>query len=166
MSAPQKSWTSGRLWDNVQRLFLDARIALNELPKWEKPFHVFWLLGPFFAVGGPPTAKNPKFWYGKKPPISKNAKNRKIENPVWQDFEPIFWGVKIWALKKGGHFWGSKKTPKIPPFFGPKNDPFFDPFFGAKKSTKKRTKKWVFLTPFLMIFCNNFLIIKKMIKNL
>ena len=50
MSAPRKSWTSGTLWDNVQRLFLDARTALNELPKWEKPFHVFWLLGPFFLL--------------------------------------------------------------------------------------------------------------------
>ena len=50
MSALQKSWTDGTLLDDVQRLFLDARIALNELPKWEKPFHIFWLLGPFFLL--------------------------------------------------------------------------------------------------------------------
>ena len=50
MSASQKLWTSGTLWNNVQRLFLDARAALNELPKWEKPFHIFWLLGPFFLL--------------------------------------------------------------------------------------------------------------------
>ena len=48
MSVSQKSWTSGTLWDNVQRLILDARAAHNELPKWEKPFHIVWLLGPFF----------------------------------------------------------------------------------------------------------------------
>ena len=38
------------LWDDVQSLILDARVALNELPKWEKPFHIFWLLGPFFLL--------------------------------------------------------------------------------------------------------------------
>ena len=50
MSASQKSWTDGTLLDDVQRLILDARTALNELPKWEKPFHIFWLLGPFFLL--------------------------------------------------------------------------------------------------------------------
>ena len=50
MSASQKSWTGGTLLEDVQRLILDARTALNELPKWEKPFHIFWLLGPFFLL--------------------------------------------------------------------------------------------------------------------
>ena len=50
MSASQKSWTDGTLLDDVQRLILDARTALKELPKWEKPFHIFWLLGPFFLL--------------------------------------------------------------------------------------------------------------------
>jgi O-antigen ligase len=36
--------------DDVQRLIVDARTALKELPKWEKPFHTFWLLGPFFLL--------------------------------------------------------------------------------------------------------------------
>ena len=38
------------LLDELQRLIVDARVALNELPKWEKPFHIFWLLGPFFLL--------------------------------------------------------------------------------------------------------------------
>ena len=50
MSASQKSWTGGTLLDDAQRLILNARTALNELPKWEKPFHIFWLLGPFFLL--------------------------------------------------------------------------------------------------------------------
>ena len=50
MSASQKSWTDGTLLDDVQRLILDARTALKELPKWEKPFHIFWLLGPFLLL--------------------------------------------------------------------------------------------------------------------
>ncbi len=50
MSVSQESWIGGTLWDDVQRLIMDARVALNELPKWEKPFHIFWLLGPFFLL--------------------------------------------------------------------------------------------------------------------
>ena len=50
MSASQKSWGSGTLWDDLQRLIADARTALAGLPKWEKPFHIFWLLGPFFLL--------------------------------------------------------------------------------------------------------------------
>ena len=50
MSASQKSWTDGTLLEDVQRLIVDARTALKELPKWEKPFHIFWLLGPFFLL--------------------------------------------------------------------------------------------------------------------
>ena len=50
MSASQKSWTDGTLLDDVQRLIVDTRTALRELPKWEKPFHIFWLLGPFFLL--------------------------------------------------------------------------------------------------------------------
>ena len=50
MSASQKSWTDGTLVEDVQRLIEEACTALRELPKWEKPFHVFWLLGPFFLL--------------------------------------------------------------------------------------------------------------------
>ena len=50
MSASQKSWPGGTLLDDMQRLILDTRTALNDLPKWEKPFHIFWLLGPFFLL--------------------------------------------------------------------------------------------------------------------
>ena len=50
MSASQKLWTDGTLLDDMQRLILDARTALRELPKWEKPFHILWLLGPFFLL--------------------------------------------------------------------------------------------------------------------
>ncbi len=50
MSASQKSWADGTLLEDVQRLIVDARTALNELPKWEKPFHIFWLFGPFFLL--------------------------------------------------------------------------------------------------------------------
>ena len=31
-------------------MILDARTALKELPKWDKPFHIFWLLGPFLLL--------------------------------------------------------------------------------------------------------------------
>ena len=50
MSASQKSWGGGTLWDDLQRLIVDARTALAGLPKWEKPFHIFWLLGPFILL--------------------------------------------------------------------------------------------------------------------
>ncbi len=50
MSGSQKSWCGETSWDDVKRLIVDARTALNELPKWEKPFHIFWLLGPFFLL--------------------------------------------------------------------------------------------------------------------
>ena len=46
MYAWQKSLGGEALWDDLQRLILDAQKALAGLPKWEKPFHVFWLLGP------------------------------------------------------------------------------------------------------------------------
>ncbi|MBL18714.1 MAG: ligase [Flavobacteriaceae bacterium] len=29
---------------------MDAQVALADLPRWEKPFHIFWLLGPFFLL--------------------------------------------------------------------------------------------------------------------
>ena len=50
MSTTQKLWTGGTLPDDAQRLIVDACTALNELPKWEKPFHIFWLLGPFIML--------------------------------------------------------------------------------------------------------------------
>ena len=50
MSDSQKSLGGGTLWDDLQRLIVDARTALADLPKWEKPFHIFWLLGPFILL--------------------------------------------------------------------------------------------------------------------
>jgi len=46
----QKSLGGAALWDDLQHLILDARAALAGLPKWEKPVHIFWLLGPFFLL--------------------------------------------------------------------------------------------------------------------
>ncbi|MEC8109145.1 MAG: O-antigen ligase family protein [Pseudomonadota bacterium] len=50
MTAWQKSQSDETLWDDLQRLILDTRIAFISLPKWEKPFHIFWLLGPFILL--------------------------------------------------------------------------------------------------------------------
>ena len=50
MYAWQKSLGGEALWGDLQRLILDAQKALAGLPKWEKPFHVFWLLGPFILL--------------------------------------------------------------------------------------------------------------------
>ena len=50
MSDSQNSWDAGTLWDNLQLLIVEARTALDGLPKWEKPFLIFWLLGPFFLL--------------------------------------------------------------------------------------------------------------------
>ena len=50
MSESQKSWGGATLWDDLQRLIVDARTALADLPKWEQPFHIFWLLGPFILL--------------------------------------------------------------------------------------------------------------------
>ena len=50
MSASQKSWAGGTPLDYVRCLIVDASTALKELPKWEKPFHILWLLGPFFLL--------------------------------------------------------------------------------------------------------------------
>ena len=50
MSALQNSWGAQTLWNDLHRLIRDTRTALDGLPKWEKPFHIFWLLGPFFLL--------------------------------------------------------------------------------------------------------------------
>ena len=50
MSDSQKSWGCTTLWGDLQRLIVDARTALADLPKWEKPFDLFWLVGPFFLL--------------------------------------------------------------------------------------------------------------------
>ena len=50
MSTSQKSWGDGTLWDDVKHVFLDTRSAFNDLPTWEKPFHMLWLLGPFILL--------------------------------------------------------------------------------------------------------------------
>ncbi len=50
MHDSQKSLGFGTLWDDFRRLIVDARTALAGLPKWEKPFHIFWLLGPFILL--------------------------------------------------------------------------------------------------------------------
>ena len=50
MSDSKKSLGGGAQWDHLHSLLVDARTALAGLPKWEKPFHIFWLLGPFFLL--------------------------------------------------------------------------------------------------------------------
>lgn len=50
MYETQKSTGVGALWDDLRGLVADARKALAGLPKWEKPFHIFWLLGPFILL--------------------------------------------------------------------------------------------------------------------
>ena len=50
MSNSQKSFGGGALWEDLQCLIVDAQAALAGLPKWEKPIHIFWLLGPFFLL--------------------------------------------------------------------------------------------------------------------
>ena len=34
----------------VSRLLVEARVALLDLPKWERPFHIFWLVGPLILL--------------------------------------------------------------------------------------------------------------------
>ena len=50
MSASRKSPSSGTLWGDLESLILDVRKAFIGLPRWEKPLHVFWLLGPFIFL--------------------------------------------------------------------------------------------------------------------
>ena len=50
MSGSQKLLGFCALWGDLQRLLVDARAALGGLPKWEKPFHIFWLAGPFIML--------------------------------------------------------------------------------------------------------------------
>ena len=38
------------LLGDLQRLIVGAQTALAGLPKWERPFHIFWLLGPFILL--------------------------------------------------------------------------------------------------------------------
>ena len=50
MPDPQTSLFSMSLIQHVRLLLLGAGTALKELPGWEKPIHVFWLLGPFILL--------------------------------------------------------------------------------------------------------------------
>ena len=38
------------LWTSLVAMMRDAKEAIAELPKWERGFHVFWLLGPFILL--------------------------------------------------------------------------------------------------------------------
>ena len=38
------------LWPAVQAIVGDARDALQDLPVWERGFHIFWLLGPLILL--------------------------------------------------------------------------------------------------------------------
>ena len=35
---------------HLSRILEDARVALSDLPKWERPVHIFWLAGPFILL--------------------------------------------------------------------------------------------------------------------
>jgi len=38
------------IWSSLRVMILDAKAALAELPKWERGFHIFWLIGPFILL--------------------------------------------------------------------------------------------------------------------
>ena len=50
MSSLGKSLVDESPWRLLRRLILDAKTAFYGLPKWEKPVHIFWLLGPFILL--------------------------------------------------------------------------------------------------------------------
>ena len=50
MSDTQTSLSAMSLIQHVRLLLSDAGTALKELPNWERPIHVFWLLGPFILL--------------------------------------------------------------------------------------------------------------------
>ena len=50
MSVKQSSLSVMPLFQHARLLLSDAKTALNDLPNWEKPSHVFWLLGPFILL--------------------------------------------------------------------------------------------------------------------
>ena len=50
MSDTQTSLSAMPLIQHVRLLLSDAGTAFKELPNWERPIHVFWLLGPFILL--------------------------------------------------------------------------------------------------------------------
>ncbi|MDB2528293.1 O-antigen ligase family protein [Alphaproteobacteria bacterium] len=50
MSNTQTSLSAMSLIQHVRLLLSDAGTAIKEMPNWEKPVHVFWLLGPFILL--------------------------------------------------------------------------------------------------------------------
>ena len=52
MNVPDKAVATATdsLTSHFSRLFNDARVALSELPKWERIVHIFWLAGPFILL--------------------------------------------------------------------------------------------------------------------
>lgn len=38
------------VWRGLKAILRDGQEALDELPRWERWFHIFWLLGPFFLL--------------------------------------------------------------------------------------------------------------------
>ena len=49
MPDTQTTLSAMSLIQHMRLLLSDAETALKELPNWEKPIHVFWLLGPFIS---------------------------------------------------------------------------------------------------------------------
>ena len=39
-----------RIMPALKAIITDARVAVSELPQWEKFTHIFWLLGPFILL--------------------------------------------------------------------------------------------------------------------
>ena len=50
MSDTQTSMSAMPLIQHARLLLSDAGTAFKDLPNWEKPIHVFWLLGPFILL--------------------------------------------------------------------------------------------------------------------
>ena len=50
MSDTQTSLSAMPLIQHARLLLSDAGTAFKDLPNWEKPIHVFWLLGPFILL--------------------------------------------------------------------------------------------------------------------
>ena len=38
------------VWASLGAMMQDAKASIDELPKWERGFHIFWLFGPFILL--------------------------------------------------------------------------------------------------------------------
>ena len=50
MSNSKKTLSDGSPWQSFCTLLNNAKSALNDLPKWERGVHIFWLLGPLILL--------------------------------------------------------------------------------------------------------------------